>query len=219
MNNFATQWNDVPAYVTQLINNVGQDLAISRQMPDVDNSEWGPMYQVWAEFFTKYENTNSAAWKYSISLVFDTTNTKRDLQLLKRSSCSLASGSLPIVTGSQTGTSAAPSSSTISPTITTASVVICPNNAVDENPPGCVQTSSSSKSFSCSAGSNLGAATYNPATWCECNTGTGIYATMTTGTGNAACAYTALPTNTVNPTPVTAVPSTTTSAAFSCTSA
>lgn len=228
MNNLATQWNDVPAYVTQLINSVGQDLKTSRQMQDVVNSEWDPMYQVWANYLTQYENTNNAAWKYSISLAFDTTNIKRDFQLQKRSSCSLASGSLSSVTGSQTATSAQASDtnsvtitqpSTISGSASASSAVVCPNNAVDENPPGCVQPSSSSQPFSCSAGSNLGAATYNPATWCGCNTGSGIYPTMTTGTGNAACAYTTLPTNTINPTPVTVVLSTTSSAAFSCTSA
>lgn len=80
---------------------------------------------------------------------------------------------------------------------------ICPNNAVDENPPNCVQPSTSSVPFKCSAGSNLGAATYSPATWCGCNTPTGtLYPTMTTGSGNAACAYTKTPDATVNPTPV-----------------
>ena len=246
MNNLATQWNDVPAYVTQLINSIGQDLRTSQQIQDVVDSEWTAMYQVWASYKTHYGNTNGAAWKYSISLAFDTTNIKQDLQLQKRSSCSITSGRLSSVTGSQTATSAqacgtmsvtttsaviCPNNavdenqpncvqpSTISGSASTSSAVICPNNAMDENPPGCVQPSLSSQPFSCSAGSSLGAATYNPATWCGCNTGSGIYPTMTTRTGNAACAYTTLPTNTVNPTPMTVVLSTTASAVFSCNSA
>ena len=156
MNNLATQWNDVPAYVTQLINSVGQDLTTSGQMQDVVNSEWKPMYVVWANYLTQYRDTN-AAWKYSISLAFDTTNNKRDLQLQKRSSCSLASGSLS-VTGSQSATSAQAS-----------------------------------------------------------DTKSGTIKQPSTISGSAA--YTTLPTNTINPTPVTVIPSTTTSAAFSCTSA
>ena len=244
MNDFAIHWNDVPAYVTELIDSVGEDLTTSRQMQDVFISEWNAMFQLWANYLAQ-KGPNGAAWKYSISLAFDTTNIKRDLQLQKRSS-SLASASLSSVTGSQTATSAQTSGtksvttmsavicpnnavdenapncvqpSAISSSASTSSAVICPNNAMDGNPPSRVQPSSSSQPLSCSADSNLGTATYNPTTWCGCNTGSGIYPTMTTGTGNMACAYTTLPTNTVNPTPVTLLPSTTTSALFSCTSA
>ena len=80
---------------------------------------------------------------------------------------------------------------------------ICMNNPVDEDPPNCIQPSTSSQPFKCSAGSNLGVATYDPATWCGCNTNSGtLYPTMTTGSGDAACAYTAPPTITVKPTAV-----------------
>ena len=79
----------------------------------------------------------------------------------------------------------------------------CLHNPVDQDPPNCIEPSSSSQPFKCSAGSNLGVATYDPATWCGCNTNSGtLYATMTTGSGDAACAYTAPPDVTVKPTAI-----------------
>jgi len=45
---------------------------------------------------------------------------------------------------------------------TTAAPPVCLNNAVEQNVPGCVQPTTSSASLSCSVGSNLGAATYDP---------------------------------------------------------
>ena len=72
---------------------------------------------------------------------------------------------------------------------------------MNQDPPNCTQPPSSSQPFSCSAGSNAGLATYDPATWCGCNSPTGtLYPTLTTGSGDAACAYTAVPSATVNPT-------------------
>ncbi|KAI4126334.1 MAG: hypothetical protein LQ338_003811, partial [Usnochroma carphineum] len=81
----------------------------------------------------------------------------------------------------------------------------CMNNPVDQDPPNCTQPPTTSQPFSCSAGSNIGAATYDPATWCGCNSPTGgtqraIYPTLPSGSGDAACAYTAPPSTTVNPT-------------------
>ncbi|CAF9912067.1 MAG: hypothetical protein HETSPECPRED_000818 [Heterodermia speciosa] len=65
----------------------------------------------------------------------------------------------------------------------------CPNNGVQENAPYC-PTSTAATSFSCGVGSNVGAATYTPATWCGCNDGNS-YPTMTSA--SALCAYTAAP--------------------------
>ena len=80
---------------------------------------------------------------------------------------------------------------------------ICMHNPVDQDPPKCIEPSSSSQPFKCSAGSNIGLATYDPATWCGCNTNSGtLYPTLPSGSGDAACAYTAPPSITVNPTAV-----------------
>ncbi|MCJ1458945.1 hypothetical protein MMC28_009321 [Mycoblastus sanguinarius] len=234
MNSYQNTWNSVPPYAMQLIANIKADLTASLQLSPT-LAEWQPLYQLWSNIYVAYGSGNGMAqWQYSINLEWDTTNTKkRDLR--KRQSaigaCALPSSASPVSSGQPTSNAAsttagspstAQAGTTTAPagTTTTAAPVICPNNAVDENPPNCVQPSTSSQPFSCSAGSNLGAATYNPATWCGCNTGTGIYPTMTTGTGNAACAYTSLPSSTINPTIVTAAPSTTapTSTPFSCTS-
>jgi len=74
---------------------------------------------------------------------------------------------------------------------------------VKQDPPNCVEPPSSSEPLKCSAGSNVGKATFDPATWCGCNTLTGtLYPTMTTGSGDAACAYTKVPDTTVNPTAI-----------------
>ncbi|KAL8699462.1 MAG: hypothetical protein Q9201_005989 [Fulgogasparrea decipioides] len=80
----------------------------------------------------------------------------------------------------------------------------CMHNPVDEDPSNCTNPSSTSQPFSCSAGSNIGLATYDPATWCGCNSPTGtLYPTLPSGSGDAACAYTTPPSQTVNPTRVT----------------
>lgn len=65
----------------------------------------------------------------------------------------------------------------------------CPNNPVQQNAPYC-PTSTAATSFSCGVGSNLGVATFTPATWCGCNDGN-TYPTMTSA--SAPCAYTAAP--------------------------
>ena len=91
------------------------------------------------------------------------------------------------------------------------------HNPVDEDPPNCVEPASSSVPFKCSAGSNVGLATYDPATWCGCNTNSGtLYPTLPSGSGDAACAYTTPPSVTVNP---TQVPVDTSAAAASAASA
>lgn len=65
----------------------------------------------------------------------------------------------------------------------------CPNDGVRQNAPYC-PTTTAATSFSCGAGSNIGAATFTPATWCGCNDGN-TYPTMTSASD--ACAYTAAP--------------------------
>ena len=79
----------------------------------------------------------------------------------------------------------------------------CQHNPTRQDPPNCVEPPSSSEPFKCSAGSNVGVATYDPATWCGCNSPIGtLYPTMTTASGDAACAYTKVPDTTVKPTAV-----------------
>lgn len=82
----------------------------------------------------------------------------------------------------------------------------CPNDGVRQNAPGCpTPTTSTGGPLRCSTGSNVGLATYNPATWCGCNGQ--IYSTISGATSDY-CAYTTAPISTIRPTQVP-IPSTT----------
>ncbi|KAL8817406.1 MAG: hypothetical protein Q9223_003757 [Gallowayella weberi] len=75
----------------------------------------------------------------------------------------------------------------------------CPNDGVRQNAPGCpTSTTSTGGPLRCSTGSNVGVATYNPATWCGCNGQ--VYPTISGATSDF-CAYTSVPAVTINPTP------------------
>lgn len=86
----------------------------------------------------------------------------------------------------------------------------CPNDGVRQNAAGCpTTTTSTGDPLRCSTGSNVGVATYDPATWCGCNGQ--IYSTIAGATSDY-CAYQTVPASTVKPTQVPK-PSTTTSVA------
>ncbi|KAL8749817.1 MAG: hypothetical protein Q9199_007462, partial [Rusavskia elegans] len=75
----------------------------------------------------------------------------------------------------------------------------CPNDGVRQNAPGCpTPTTSTGGPLRCSTGSNIGAATFNPATWCGCNDGK-VYPTIPDTTSDY-CAYKTVPTSTIRPT-------------------
>ncbi|KAI4194973.1 MAG: hypothetical protein LQ350_007459 [Teloschistes chrysophthalmus] len=77
----------------------------------------------------------------------------------------------------------------------------CPNNGVQQNAPYC-PTPTKPTGFSCGAASNIGAATFNPATWCVC--GDHDYPTME---GDKPCAYSTTPSvATIKPGPITPPP-------------
>lgn len=77
----------------------------------------------------------------------------------------------------------------------------CPNDGVRQNAPGCpTPTTSTGGPLRCSTGSNIGAATFNPATWCGCNDGK-VYPTIPDTTSDY-CAYKTVPTSTIRPTQV-----------------
>ena len=66
------------------------------------------------------------------------------------------------------------------------------------NAPGCpIPTTSSGGPLTCSTGSNIGLATFNPATWCGCNDNK-VYPTRSGATLNY-CAYTVVPEETIRP--------------------
>ncbi|KAL8991880.1 MAG: hypothetical protein Q9169_007569, partial [Polycauliona sp. 2 TL-2023] len=82
----------------------------------------------------------------------------------------------------------------------------CPNDGVRQNAPGCpTPTTSTGGPLSCGTGSNVGVATYNPATWCGCNGD--IYPTISGATSDY-CAYTTVPESTINPTVIPPIPGT-----------
>ncbi|KAL8712969.1 MAG: hypothetical protein Q9220_002829 [cf. Caloplaca sp. 1 TL-2023] len=76
----------------------------------------------------------------------------------------------------------------------------CPNDGVRQNAPGCPTPSTSTGGpLRCSTGSNLGAAIYDPKTWCGCNGD--IYSTISGATSDY-CAYSTVPASTIRPTQV-----------------
>lgn len=91
--------------------------------------------------------------------------------------------------GNACPTAMPPASTTSPPSTTGPPPGDCPNNGVDQNAPGC-PTSTAATSFSCGVASNVGVATYNPATWCGCNDGKS-YPTLSAG--SAPCAYATAP--------------------------
>lgn len=78
----------------------------------------------------------------------------------------------------------------------------CPNDGVRQNAPNCPKPSSAT-GFSCGLASNLGVATYTPATWCACRNPDNSYSTMS---GDHPCAYTAPPATPIHPHVVTPAP-------------
>ncbi|KAI4253534.1 MAG: hypothetical protein LQ352_003624 [Teloschistes flavicans] len=77
----------------------------------------------------------------------------------------------------------------------------CPNNPVQENAPYCPKPTKPT-GFSCAAASNIGAATFNPETWCAC--GDHDYPTMD---GDKPCAYSTPPSvDPIKPGPITPPP-------------
>ncbi|KAL8657667.1 MAG: hypothetical protein Q9226_001697 [Calogaya cf. arnoldii] len=77
----------------------------------------------------------------------------------------------------------------------------CPNDGVRQNAPGYpTPTTSTGGPLRCSTGSNIGAATFNPAVWCGCNDGK-IYPTIPDATSDY-CAYKTVPASTIKPTQV-----------------
>ncbi|KAL8707115.1 MAG: hypothetical protein Q9220_007800, partial [cf. Caloplaca sp. 1 TL-2023] len=83
------------------------------------------------------------------------------------SSATTTSGKSNSVTGSGSiteGPSAGSLTRTSSQTTSSVDPEDCPNNPVDENAPNCPRPSSAT-GFSCGLASNVGAATYTPATW------------------------------------------------------
>ncbi|KAL8684994.1 MAG: hypothetical protein Q9218_008033, partial [Villophora microphyllina] len=77
----------------------------------------------------------------------------------------------------------------------------CPNNPVQENAPYCPKPTQPT-GFSCGAASNIGAATWSPATWCAC--GDHEYPTME---GDKPCAYSTTPSvDPIKPGPITPPP-------------
>lgn len=211
MNDFQNQWNTVPGYVQDLTDNIRADLVASQTLVGYNVNEWAQLSTVWNSFNREY-GRGTGGWQYSINLAFDTSNTKRDLEFFKRqgASCQKPLSSASSITSRASSASSITSRATLTSSGSVTGSIsntapICPNNPVDENPPGCVQPSSASPTvLKCSAGSNLGLATFVPATWCGCNQGpsTNVYPTLTTGSGDAACAYKTIPSTTVHPTQV-----------------
>ncbi|KAL8721425.1 MAG: hypothetical protein Q9225_001900 [Loekoesia sp. 1 TL-2023] len=78
----------------------------------------------------------------------------------------------------------------------------CPNDGVRQNAPNCPKPSSAT-GFSCGLASNIGVATYTPATWCACQNPDNSYSTMS---GDHPCAYTAPPATPIHPHVVTPAP-------------
>ncbi|KAI4204251.1 MAG: hypothetical protein LQ350_001231 [Teloschistes chrysophthalmus] len=74
----------------------------------------------------------------------------------------------------------------------------CPNNGVDENAPNCPKPSSTT-GFSCGLASNVGVATFSPATWCACRNPDKSYSTMS---GDHPCAYSTPPATEIHPSAV-----------------
>ncbi|KAL8779190.1 MAG: hypothetical protein Q9194_001571 [Teloschistes cf. exilis] len=74
----------------------------------------------------------------------------------------------------------------------------CPNNGVDENGPNCPKPSSTT-GFSCGLASNVGVATFSPATWCACRNPDKSYSTMS---GDHPCAYSTPPATEIHPSAV-----------------
>ncbi|KAL8836757.1 MAG: hypothetical protein Q9170_002786 [Blastenia crenularia] len=138
---------------------------------------------------------------------------------LSRASGSMSSGSVSaFTTGASSGHGTAavsttkgpiPSSTKPPPTATatpkptgtaaqtTASVnpADCPNDGVRENAPNCPKPSSTT-GFSCGVASNVGVATYTPATWCACRNPDNSYSTMS---GDDPCAYPTPPATPITP--------------------
>ena len=106
-----------------------------------------------------------------------------------QSSAGTASGSThPSGTLKSSTTSVQSLSTTAKATTTSLPPEDCPNNPADQNAPGC-PTPTTATTFSCGVGSNIGAATFSPATWCGCNNGN-TYPTLDPGsTSGAPCAY------------------------------
>lgn len=77
----------------------------------------------------------------------------------------------------------------------------CLNDGVRQHAPGCpTPTTSTGGPLRCSTGSNIGAATFSPATWCGCNDGK-VYPTIPDATSDY-CAYKTIPASTIRPTQV-----------------
>ncbi|KAL8782411.1 MAG: hypothetical protein Q9213_005414 [Squamulea squamosa] len=76
----------------------------------------------------------------------------------------------------------------------------CPNDGVRQNAPGCpTPTTSTGDHLRCSTGSNIGAVTFNHATWCGCNRR--VYPTISGATADY-YAYQTVPSSTIKPTQV-----------------
>ncbi|KAL8735678.1 MAG: hypothetical protein Q9166_000847 [cf. Caloplaca sp. 2 TL-2023] len=74
----------------------------------------------------------------------------------------------------------------------------CPNDGVRQNAPYC-PTPSSATGFSCGLASNVGVATYSPATWCACQNPENSYPTMS---GEDPCGYATPPATAIHPSAV-----------------
>lgn len=74
----------------------------------------------------------------------------------------------------------------------------CPNGGVRQNT-AYYPTPSSVTTFSCGAASNIGLATWMPATWCACKNPNNQYPTMS---GDYPCGCTTPPATTISPGPV-----------------
>lgn len=101
-----------------------------------------------------------------------------------------------------TVTATPPPTSTAAQTSRSINPADCPNDGVRENAPYCPKPSSTT-GFSCGLASNVGVATYTPATWCACRNPDESYSTMS---GDNPCAYTTPPATPITPHAVTAAP-------------
>ena len=101
-----------------------------------------------------------------------------------------------------TATASPTPTSTAAQTTTSVNPADCPNDGVRENAPNCPKPSSTT-GFSCGLASNIGVATYTPATWCACHNPDNSYSTMS---GDHPCAFTAPPATPITPHVVTPAP-------------